>query len=93
MTPMPNTLVPETGSHQGEALGNLKLRERAAVTTDSVEQIELAGHPSGLVHAALRSNPSLCDEARAILDTKSEKKDTPNEIDIINIEMRDALKI
>lgn len=97
MAPMQKTQSPETGNHQGEAHGNLELREIAAVTTDPVEQIELAGHPSGLVHAALRSNPSLCEEARIILDTKPEKKDTldgaDDKINTVSAETRDALKI
>lgn len=91
---MPNTLAPETeNDHQGEAHGNLKLRGRAELTTDPAEQIELAQHPSGLIHAALLSNPNLCDEARAILDTKSEKEDIPDKINTVSIETRSALKI
>lgn len=93
MTPMPNTQAPETGNHQGETHGNLELRKRAVATTDAAEQIELAMHPSGLVHAALRSNPHLCEEARAMLDTNSKNKTAPDKIDTVSTETRDALKI
>lgn len=49
---------------------NITLMDEARITKDCERQLELASHPSALVHRALLQNPSLCEQARKFLEGK-----------------------